>query len=69
MARDVFEGRDRKTAPSSGRARSVDLIFGSNSQLRALAEVYASSDAQAKFVRDFVAAWTKVMNLDRFELA
>ena len=68
-ARDVFEGRDRKTGAVKWTGTRVDLVFGSNSQLRALAEVYASSDAQAKFVRDFVAAWTKVMNLDRFELA
>ncbi len=66
---DVFEGRDRKTGAVSWTGTRVDLVFGSNSQLRALAEVYGSADAQAKFVRDFVAAWTKVMNLDRFELA
>ena len=53
---------------SNGPARGVDLVFGSNSQLRALAEVYGSTDAQPKFVADFVAAWTKVMNLDRFDL-
>src|SRR5881296_2329595 len=68
-AKDVFEGRDRKTGKPKWTATRVDLIFGSNSQLRVLAEVYGSSDAQAKFVQDFVAAWTKVMNLDRFELA
>ena len=68
-AGDVFEGRDRKTGTPKWTATRVDLIFGSNSQLRALAEVYGSSDAQAKFVQDFVAAWTKVMNLDRFDLA
>ena len=68
-AKDVFEGRDRKTGKPKWTGTRVDLIFGSNSQLRALAEVYGSSDAQAKFVQDFVAAWTKVMNLDRFELA
>jgi len=66
---DVFEGRDRKTGAVSWTGTRVDLVFGSNSQLRALAEVYGSADAQAKFVRDFVAAWTKVMNLDRFDLA
>ena len=68
-AEDVFEGCDRKTGEVRWTGTRVDLIFGSNSQLRALAEVYASSDAQEKFVRDFVAAWTKVMNLDRFDLA
>ena len=68
-ADDVFEGRDRKTGETKWTATRVDLIFGSNSQLRALAEAYGSSDAQQKFVRDFVAAWTKVMNLDRFDLA
>ncbi|MDO8908151.1 MAG: catalase/peroxidase HPI [Pseudohongiella sp.] len=65
---DVFEGRDRKTGALKWTATRVDLIFGSNSQLRALAEVYAQSDAKAKFVKDFVAAWTKVMNADRFDL-
>ena len=68
-APDVFEGRDRKTGAVTWTGTRVDLLFGSNSQLRALAEVYGSADAQAKFVRDFVAAWTKVMNLDRFALA
>ncbi len=68
-ARDVFEGRDRKTGELKWTGTRVDLIFGSNSELRALAEVYGSSDAQAKFVQDFVAAWTKVMNLDRFDVA
>jgi catalase-peroxidase len=68
-ARDLFEGRDRKTGEVKWTGTRVDLIFGSNSQLRALAEVYGSSDAQKKFVQDFVAAWTKVMNLDRFDLA
>jgi catalase-peroxidase len=67
-ARDVFEGRDRKTGEVKWTGTRVDLIFGSNSQLRALAEVYGSADAQEKFVQDFVAAWTKVMNLDRFDL-
>ncbi|MFA7237014.1 MAG: catalase/peroxidase HPI [Phycisphaeraceae bacterium] len=66
---DVFEGRDRKTGKVKWTGTRVDLIFGSNSQLRALAEVYGSSDARKKFVRDFTAAWTKVMNLDRFDLA
>jgi catalase-peroxidase len=66
-AKDVFEGRDRATGELKWTGTRVDLIFGSNSQLRALAEVYGSSDAQAKFVQDFVAAWIKVMNLDRFE--
>jgi len=66
---DLFEGRDRKTGRVKWTSTRVDLVFGSNSQLRALAEVYGSSDAQRKFVQDFVAAWTKVMNLDRFELA
>ena len=68
-ARDLFEGRDRKTGEVRWTGTRVDLIFGSNSILRALAEVYASADAQKKFVLDFVAAWTKVMNLDRFDLA
>src|SRR5256712_6091610 len=67
--KNVFEGRDRKTGQVKWTGTRVDLVFGSNSQLRALAEVYGSSDAQAKFVQDFVAAWTKVMNLDRFDLA
>jgi catalase-peroxidase len=67
-AQDVFEGRDRKTGDFKWTATRADLIFGSNSELRALAEVYASADAGEKFVRDFVAAWTKVMNLDRFDL-
>ncbi|MFN2241439.1 MAG: peroxidase family protein, partial [Anaerolineae bacterium] len=66
---DLFEGRDRATGKLKWTGTRIDLIFGSNSQLRALAEVYGSSDAQAKFVHDFVAAWDKVMNLDRFDLA
>jgi catalase-peroxidase len=66
---DVFEGRDRATGALKWTGTRVDLIFGSNSQLRALAEVYGAADAQEKFVRDFVAAWNKVMNLDRFDLA
>ncbi|MFT3663909.1 catalase/peroxidase HPI [Piscinibacter sp.] len=68
-AAGVFEGRDRRSGETRWTATVADLVFGSNSQLRALAEVYASSDAQEKFVRDFAAAWTKVMNLDRFDLA
>ena len=64
-----FEGRDRKTGTVQWNASAVDLVFGSNSQLRALAEVYASTDGQTKFVHDFAAAWTKVMNLDRFDAA
>jgi catalase-peroxidase len=64
----VFEGRDRKTGKTKWTGTRVDLIFGSNSELRALAEVYATADAQEKFVNDFVAAWNKVMNLDRFDL-
>jgi len=68
-AGDVFEGRCRKTGQVKWTGTRVDLIFGSNSQLRALAEVYAQDDAKDKFVRDFVAAWTKVMNADRFDLA
>jgi catalase-peroxidase len=66
---DVFEGRDRETGELKWTGTRVDLIFGSNSQLRALAEVYACGDSQAKFVHDFVAAWDKVMDLDRFDLA
>jgi len=65
---NVFEGRDRTTGDLKWTATIADLVFGSNSQLRALAEVYAASDAQEKFARDFVAAWNKVMNLDRFDL-
>ncbi|HNQ25275.1 MAG TPA: catalase/peroxidase HPI [Methanoregulaceae archaeon] len=65
---DLFEGRDRKTGEVRWTGTRVDLIFGSNAQLRALAEVYASADAKGKFVADFVAAWTRVMNLDRFDL-
>jgi catalase-peroxidase len=66
---DVFEGRDRKSGEVKWTGTRIDLLFGSNSQLRALAEVYGSSDAQKKFVHDFVTAWSKVMNLDRFDLA
>jgi catalase-peroxidase len=68
-AQEVFEGRDRKTGELKWTGTRIDLLFGSNSQLRAVAEVYGSSDAQGKFVHDFVAAWNKVMNLDRFDLA
>jgi len=68
-AGDVYEGRDRRTGKVKWTGTRVDLVFGSNSQLRALAEVYASADAKEKFVQDFVAAWNKVMNLDRFDLA
>ncbi|PZQ18222.1 MAG: catalase/peroxidase HPI [Ancylobacter novellus] len=68
-AKTEFEGTDRKTGEKTGTASRADLVFGSNSILRALAEVYASSDAKEKFVKDFVAAWTKVTNLDRFDLA
>jgi len=64
----VYEGRDRKTGQVKWTASRVDLLFGSNSQLRAIAEVYAQSDSKEKFVKDFVAAWNKVMNLDRFDL-
>ena len=65
---EIFEGRDRKSGKTKWSATRADLVFGSNSQLRALAEVYASSDAQKKFVGDFVAAWTKVMEADRFDI-
>ncbi len=67
-AQDAFEGRDRKTGAAKWTGTRVDLVFGSHSQLRAIAEVYASSDAKEKFARDFVAAWNKVMNADRFDL-
>ena len=66
---NVYEGLDRATGERRWTATAVDLVFGSHSQLRAIAEVYACDDAQEKFVRDFVAAWDKVMNLDRFDLA
>ena len=66
--KDVFEGTDRKTGAAKWTGTRVDLIFGSNSELRALAEVYACEDAQEKMVKDFVAAWTKVMELDRFDM-
>jgi catalase-peroxidase len=63
----VFEGRDRKSGELMWTGTRVDLVFGSNAQLRAVAEVYATADAQAKFIDDFVAVWAKVMNLDRFD--
>jgi catalase-peroxidase len=65
---DIYEGRDRKTNELKWTATRVDLIFGSHSQLRAFAEVYGCADSKEKFVKDFVAAWTKVMNADRFDL-
>ena len=68
-AEGVYEGRDSKTKAVKWTGTRVDLIFGSHSQLRAFAEVYGSNDAKQKFVNDFVAAWTKVMNLDRFDIA
>jgi catalase-peroxidase len=66
--RDVFEGRSRATGELKWTGTRVDLVFGSNSQLRAIAEVYASDDAQEKFIQDFISAWNKVMNADRFDL-
>ena len=68
-AQDVFEGRDSQTGDLKWTGTRVDLVFGSNSELRAYAEVYGCDDAREVFVRDFVAAWDKVMNLDRFDLA
>jgi catalase-peroxidase len=68
-AKDQFEGRDRKTGATRWTGTRVDLVFGSNAVLRALAEVYASAGGEKKLARDFAAAWTKVMNLDRFDLA
>jgi len=68
-AENEYEGRDRATGEVKWTATVVDLVFGSNSQLRAISEVYACDDSKKKFVRDFVAAWDKVMNLDRFDLA
>ena len=65
---DLFEGRDRTTDEPKWTASRIDLIFGSNAQLRALAEVYACADAKEKFIHDFVAAWSKVMDLDRFDI-
>ncbi|MFX5510318.1 hypothetical protein ABTD49_20930, partial [Acinetobacter baumannii] len=67
-AQEEFEGRDRKSGAVKWTGTRVDLVFGSNAVLRALAEVYASSDAKEKFVKDFVAAWVKVMDLDRYDL-
>ena len=67
-SKELFEGPDRETGEVKFTASRADLVFGSNSVLRAVAEVYASSDAHEKFVKDFVAAWVKVMNLDRFDL-
>jgi len=67
-SQDVFEGRDRATGELKWTGSRVDLIFGSNSELRALAEVYGCEDSQEKFIQDFVTAWNKVMNLDRFDL-
>ncbi len=64
----VYEGRDRATGDVKCTATAVDLVFGAHAQLRAISEVYAAADGQEKFVGDFVAAWVKVMNLDRFEL-
>jgi catalase-peroxidase len=66
---DVFEGRDRRSGELKWTGTRVDLVFGSNSELRALGEVYACADSKEKFVNDFVAAWDKVMNLDRFDVA
>ena len=66
--KEIFEGLDRKTGKLKWTATRVDLIFGSNSQLRAIAEVYACEDSQKKFIYDFIKAWTKVMNADRFDL-
>jgi catalase-peroxidase len=68
-SKGVYEGRDRKTGKVKWTGTRVDLVFGSNSVLRALAEVYGSSDGQEQFARDFIAAWNKVMNLDRYDLA
>jgi len=68
-AENVYEGRERSSGEVKWTATAVDLVFGSDSELRAIAEVYACDDAKEKFVRDFVAAWDKVMNLDRFDLA
>jgi catalase-peroxidase len=65
----LYEGQDRATKEMKWTGTRIDLVFGSNSQLRALAEVYGSADAEKKFVNDFVASWTKVMNLDRYDLA
>ena len=67
--KEVYQGRDRETGEIKWTGTRADLVFGSNSELRAIAEVYGSADAREKFVTDFVAAWNKVMNLDRFDLA
>jgi catalase-peroxidase len=67
-SKEVFEMRDRKTGAVKWKATRVDLVFGSNAELRAVAEVYAAADGEAKFVNDFVAAWNKVMNADRFDV-
>jgi catalase-peroxidase len=64
----IYEGRDRSTGERKWTATPVDLVFGSNSELRAVAEAYAATDGEEKFINDFVAAWTKVMSLDRFDL-
>jgi catalase-peroxidase len=66
---ELFDGSDRATGKAKWTATRADLVFGANSQLRAIAEIYAQNDAKEKFVRDFVAAWNKVMNLDRFDAA
>ena len=66
-AGDIFEGKDRRTGEVRWTGTRVDLVIGSNAQLRAIAEVYGSSDSKEKFVQDFVSAWNKVMNLDRFD--
>ena len=68
-SQDAFEGRDRRTGELKWTGTKVDLVFGSNSELRAIAEVYGCDDAQEVFIRDFVDAWDKVMNLDRYDLA
>ena len=67
--RELFEGTDRNSGAAKWTATRADLVFGSHAELRAIAEVYGSSDAKTKFVKDFIAAWNKVMNLDRFDLA
>jgi catalase-peroxidase len=67
--KELFAIKDRKTGKIVWKATRADLVFGSNSELRALAEVYASADAKEKFIKDFIAAWTKVMNADRFDLS